>query len=319
MNQKQLLTTPKLIELECPGSTIELEISNQGSPSVSWEDLEEGKLEITESEEKVLIEPTFDQDGLRIVLNIPEQANIKISCIEGSVNIDCAWQGDVSVECPNDLEFECSQCHALSVVCESGSIEIGMANDVAIQTQDADINIGTVAENLAIEAGTSDIEVEEAKVCTISTISGDISLGLVDSATIQTLAGNITIEECHNAAIESTSGDIEIGIVQGDLAIKSVSSEIEIGDLDTSNTVINDVSGTISIDLLRIVEGSVDIRSVSDDISVGIHPETSAGFVLKSNTGEVATPEGEETGEFVIGEGKAAVRITTISGSIEIG
>lgn len=319
MNQKQLTTTPKQIELECSGSIVELEISSQGTPSIEWDDLEDGKLEITESADKTTIEPTFDQDELRVVLRLPEQTSIKIICLEGSVNFDSPWTGDISIECANEIELELPQCQTISVSCDAGSIDIGTAKDITLQTQDADINIGSVTDNLSIDSGTSDIEVEDANHCSIHTISGDISLGLVEEASIQTLAGNITIEECHNASIESTSGDIEIGAMQGDLSIKSVSSEIEIGDLDTSNTVINDVSGSINIDLLRIVDGQIDVRSVSDDISAGIHPDTSAHFVLKSNTGEVTTPDGEESGMFVIGDGNATVKMTTISGSIEIG
>ncbi|MBP7733395.1 MAG: hypothetical protein KA140_06520 [Caldisericia bacterium] len=319
MNQKQLTTTPKLIELDCSGSIVDVEITSQSTLSVEWDNLEDGELEITESDEKTTIEPTFDQDALRIGLRLPEQTNIKIFCLEGSVNIDSAWSGDVLIECANEIEFESSQCQTVSVVCDTGSIDIGTARDIVIQTQDADINIGTVTENLSIDSGTSDIEVEEANQCSINTISGDVSLGLIEDASIQTLAGNITIEECHNASIESTSGDIEIGIMQGNLSIKSVSSEIEIGDLDTSNTVINDVSGSINIDMLRIVEGQIDIRSVSDDITAGIHSDTSAQFVLKSNTGEVTTPDGEESGMFVASTGNAMVKMTTISGSIEIG
>ena len=83
MNQKQLVKTPKLIELECSGSIIELGITNNETPSVEWENLEDGKLEITESEDKITIEPTFDQDGLRIELHLTEQTNIKIICLEG--------------------------------------------------------------------------------------------------------------------------------------------------------------------------------------------------------------------------------------------
>ncbi|NTU60778.1 MAG: DUF4097 family beta strand repeat protein, partial [Caldiserica bacterium] len=251
MNQKQLTTTQKKIEIECSGSVIELEITSQGTPSVEWDDLEDGELEITESGEKTTVEPTFDQDELKISLCLPEQTEIKIVCLEGSVSIDSPWTGDISIECANEIELESSQCQTVSVACDAGSIDIGSARTIAIQTQDADINIGTVTESLSIDSGTSDIEVEEANQCSINTISGDISLGLIESASIQTLAGNVTIEECHKASIESTSGDIEIGVMQGDLSIKSVSSEIEIGDLDTSNTVISDVSGSINIDLLK--------------------------------------------------------------------
>lgn len=319
MNQRQLTKTPKQIELDFSGSVLELELTSQGEPSVKWDDFEDGELEVTATDEKTTISPTFDQDDSKIELCLPEQTPIKIYCMEGSININTPWQGDITIECANDMELECAQCGSITVTSEAGSIDIGCASNVSIVTQDADINIGCVSGNLAIEAGTADIEIEESNVCTISTISGDISIGIAKTATIQSLAGSITIEECRDAAIENTSGDIEIGSMQGNLSIKSVSSEIEIGDLDTTNATISDVSGSINIDLLRVVEGIVDIRSVSDDISIGIHPETSASFNLKSSTGEIATPEGEESGEFVAGDGKASVRITTISGSIEIG
>jgi DUF4097 and DUF4098 domain-containing protein YvlB len=319
MNQRQLTKIPKQIELDFSGSVLELELTSQGEPSVKWDDFEDGELELSESDEQINISPTFDQDDAKIEVCLPDFLSVKILCMEGSVNIDTPWQGDITIECANDMELECVQCKNVSVSCEAGSVDIGIATNVSIVTQDADINIGCVTGNLAIEAGTADIEIEESNYCTINTISGDISIGIAKTANIQSLAGSITIEECHNAAIENTSGDIEIGSMQGNLTIKSVSSEIEIGDLDTTNATISDVSGSINIDLLRVIDGIVDIKSVSDDISIGVHPETSASFNLKSSTGEIATPEGEESGEFVAGDGKALVRITTISGSIEIG
>jgi DUF4097 and DUF4098 domain-containing protein YvlB len=318
MAKKQIKTNPSRIELDFSDSILELTISAGNEVILEWDEDETGALETTENDGVLTIAQPFDQDETSIRLVAPPATTISIMGIDCSIEIEDPWAGDISVTCANEAEFECSQAGNVSLACETGSIEIGTCKDLAIQTQDADIALGSVTGNLAIDSEMSDIEIENAGTCTIRSISGDIEIGTSGNLTVQSLAGNITVEECKDATIENTSGDIELGVACGTISIKTVSSDIAIGDLDTANTHIDNVSGSVSIDLLKISEGEFILKSVSSDVSIGLHGEASAAFNLKSNAGEITTPEGDESGCFTMGDGKARVSITTISGSIEL-
>lgn len=316
------MTTRKLqptnrIELDFSEAELTLEVLPSSEVELEWDDTESEIITTTENV-TLLISPQSCEDDYQIVLKSPDNVSVGIKCLVGAINFEHPWKGDISIECSNDVEFDCDEAGSVVARCETGSIDINSVAELAVETADADVTIGECTGKLAVESISSDVEIDSGKNVEIKTVSGDIDIGTSEKLEIQTLSGDVTIDEAGDCEIESTSGNIDIGTTSGILKIKSISSEIAIGELATENATIEDVSGTVEIDTLLISKGLMTITTVSDDVHIGVHDGCSATFKLKSSAGEIATPDEAESGIFTVGDGTAEVSITTVSGSIEI-
>lgn len=103
----------------------------------------------------------------------------------------------------------------------------------------------------------------------LKTVSGDIisTLDLSDNKVkLKTVSGDIVIEDVKSPSISTTSGDITVGKVNGKSSFSTVSGDIKVNSL-TESFSISTTSGDITISTMNINKDS-SIKTVSGDIIV---------------------------------------------------
>ncbi len=140
----------------------------------------------------------------------------------------------------------------------------------------------------------------------------------VDSISLQTASGDISVEDAAgDLVIQSASGDIEVRRCSGDLRAESASGDIALAGCSAAIEA-ESASGDIALSLKEQCD-SVSLSSKSGDLSF-THPEDFDASVRCSTvSGDVERDGGDiGAGAFRIGAGLAPVRLSTISGDIDI-
>jgi hypothetical protein len=175
---------------------------------------------------------------------------------------------------------------------------------------------GTLAEVQATSAG-GDIEVVDA----------------ADRINLQTVGGDIRLERARGATtVGTTGGDMEISDITGPLSVRSVSSEVVLRRIETSDLRIQTTSGDVTYEGSVDPKGSYEIVGHSADVHFTIPTGTGASLSLQTYNGDIdsAYPMTLQPGstmrknargrrmETDIGGGGARIRIETFSGDITI-
>ncbi|ALO35894.1 hypothetical protein CMT41_15050 [Colwellia sp. MT41] len=184
----------------------------------------------------------------------------------------------------------------------------------------------------------------------VNTVSGDIlAKNLTQSVELNSISGNIN---SHNLAgkvsLAAVSGDIQDNNSTGRLEIRSVSGEVVINS-QAKEVFFNNVSGNSELNLAEVIELRIrtvsgDIQAtltlvekallkastVSGDLTFTFQKGVDADFSLKSSVGgdidNNITKEKTEHAEYGPGaklnfqtlNGSALVRVSTVSGNIEV-
>ncbi len=227
---------------------------------------------------------------------------------EGAERVDVASKNGrvtVRVILPRNEQSEGTD---LTIMAPRGSrLEISTVSaDVAIRNIDGRQRISTVSGDIAVKDARAQLE--------IKSVSGDLMVSASGSAT--------------ESSMKTVSGDVIIKGVSGRVSGKSVS-----GDVLLAGSAFREVSLISTSGDLRVT-GSVDpkavlkLKTISGDASIRVDGDITGEFDLRTTSGDIDNcfgPEPEEKDHgpgarlrFSEGKGGAEVRVTTMSGDIEL-
>jgi hypothetical protein len=196
-------------------------------------------------------------------------------------------------------------------------INIPIGTKVLATSAGGDIRVrGTLAEVQAQSAG-GDIEVVDA----------------ADRINVQTVGGDLRVEKLRGSTtLGTTGGDMEVHDVVGPLSIRSVSSDLVLRSIESSDVRIQTTSGDVTYEGLVDPKGSYEINAHSGDVRFYVPTGTGATLSLQTYNGDIDSVfpmtlmPGSNTRrgrgqrmEFDIGGGGSRIRIETFSGDITIG
>ena len=184
----------------------------------------------------------------------------------------------------------------------------------------------------------------------VKTVSGDVlAKNVTQSVELSSISGNINSDKlAGKVSLSAVSGDIKDTDSAGRLEIRSVSGEVVINS-QAKEVFFNNVSGQSKLNLAEVIElrirtvsGDLNAKltlnekallkasTVSGDLAFTFQKDVDADFSLKSSVGgdidnnitQVKT-EHDEYGpgaelNFQTANGSALVRVSTVSGNIEV-
>jgi DUF4097 and DUF4098 domain-containing protein YvlB len=197
-------------------------------------------------------------------------------------------------------------------------IDIPIGTRVMTTTASGDVRIrGTLAEVQANSAS-GDIEVVDA----------------ADRISVTTSSGDIRVEKARGRTTIGTSGgDVELYEIVGPLQVRSVSSDLVLRAVESSDLRVSTTSGDIAYEGTVDPKGTYEITAHSGDVQFAVPEGTGASLSLQTYNGDIHSnayrmtlmpgqnlrrTRGQRM-EFDIGGGGARIRIETFSGDITIG
>lgn len=233
--------------------------------------------------------------------------------LSGRDHIEIRGRGG-DLEVWTDLEILVPRGVATRVKLAVGQIE---AADV-----DADLDLDTHSGSVRAENIRGDTRID--------TGSGSVIAARIRGAlTADTGSGKVEVEDVEGDAvrIDTGSGSVRVdGARTRVLEVDTGSGSVRTSDIDATSTTIDTGSGSVTLDLVRLGEGShlIDTGSggvtvvLPRDASVRIHAETGSGGIdLDVPEARIRKVSRDEI-ELEIGESEARLEIDTGSGGIKI-
>jgi DUF4097 and DUF4098 domain-containing protein YvlB len=201
---------------------------------------------------------------------------------------------------------------------EWGPLQITWGGDVEVRVR---CPVGTEIEF----SGASADFMAEGRYGKVSakTASGNISIGDVDGRlAVRTASGDVELQriESEDASLVTVSGDVEIGSVDGRLELRTVSGDVALG-VARGPVQIATTSG--DIELRSLEGGELRVQSVSGDARVGIGRGTKIFVDATSVSGDLASELsmgddlGAEDDEAAEGD-VVPVHVKTVSGDVSL-
>ena len=175
-------------------------------------------------------------------------------------------------------------------------------------------------ESLTVKAVSGDIDVNENlkfEDLTISSTSGDIKMGNVESKSIkiESISGDIKLGNLidEDLRLKTVSGDIKVESAKGKIEAKTTSGTIEIKKFE-GNVELTSVSGDVKSDDFKVT-GNSRVKTTSGNVRMYLNKESNCEIQTKSVSGNVTLPNRRN----VMGvEPYAELNIETVSGNIKL-
>lgn len=203
-----------------------------------------------------------------------------------------------------------------SIECSSRS------SDIDLFVSDAGISVYAEGdEEPGVRVSMGDSAILEIKTGVGSREPSAIRIGVpinVARISLRTVSGDISVDDfAGDLELQSASGDVEVRRCSGDLKAKTASGDIDLSGC-SANIDVESSSGSIELALEEQCD-SVSMSSKSGDLSFAYPGDFDAIVRCSTVSGDVRR-DGEDIGAgvFRVGEGLAPVRLSTISGDIEI-
>jgi DUF4097 and DUF4098 domain-containing protein YvlB len=98
--------------------------------------------------------------------------------------------------------------------------------DVEVTTTCADVTATGPLATLRVVSGTGDVCAEQADRADLRGVSGDVTLGRVDSARVSSGTGDVHIDQLHAGNVCTDGGVITVRVITGPLAVTTGSGDI---------------------------------------------------------------------------------------------
>jgi putative adhesin len=178
----------------------------------------------------------------------------------------------------------------------------------------------------------TDIEVRKiAKEVDISSVSGDVKLtDIQGKAYINSVSGDIVINGVADRLnISTVSGDVDAKVSAQSIEVSGVSADIKVTAETIESAQIETVSGNTSLRGQLTDSGSIRLSNVSGKSIYFSQAELNARIILDTGPGgdivnRISDHEpsrsfiGSEKLKFTLGQGSAQIRMSTVSGEIEL-
>jgi DUF4097 and DUF4098 domain-containing protein YvlB len=205
---------------------------------------------------------------------------------------------------------------------------------VKYHSVNADVDASKIEGGISIEVVNGDIDAKElSRKVRLETVNGDIhSRNLEGQISLETVNGDIDDENSQGKAIRygSVNGDIEVSNLSPRVSVDTVNGDIELSLDVISELEINTVNGDIETFLTLSDRGEFEANSVGGDMEFTFNKDLSASFDIEAHAGGRITNNITEQRakkakygpsswlNFKVDDGDARVRITTVSGRIEL-
>jgi len=189
-----------------------------------------------------------------------------------------------------------------------------------------------IPSNLAVQFGgvATDLDFSEVKNgIDINSVSGNVNLNKVDGRIyINSVSGNLELKALTGQLeISTVSGDVNGTVSSKKLTVNGVSSDIIIKTQQFEMAKLSTVSGDTKLYGQLESDGEIRLNSVSGNSYFYISDELNAKVVLDTGPGgnvvndysnEKPTSSfiGSEKLQFIAGNGKGEIRMSTVSGNI---
>lgn len=266
---------------------------------------------------------THDKDQVRLVGTLDEDAEELVFELRGNgVRIE------VRTPDQNGWGYDDKDGSDLTLYMPSTSpLEVeGVSMDVTASNLQAGTDITLVSGDIQLTKAASNV--------LLKTVSGDITARqLSGDVTLETVSGDI--EDLENQAdrakYQAVSGDVQVSSTSlKRFELQNVSGDVEMRLPAIHSGEVKNVSGDVDVTLALMGTATLDASSVSGDLSFRFSDDVDATFDLKANAGgdiinRITAAEAEESRwgsssslKFTVGSGAARVKMSTVSGSIEI-
>ncbi len=173
------------------------------------------------------------RNTIRIVC--PEHSHVVLSTASGSVHV----HGHVA---------------DVKVITQSGSVEIERAVDVDVRTMSGRVLIGSCVHSCRVVTKSGTVSVGAAHDIGVSTTSARVEVGRTALAAVQTISGSVSVgcEDCATVTARSMSGTVEITLPSGSpatmhLATTSGRIRRDVADGEGATLEVQTTSGAIRI------------------------------------------------------------------------
>jgi len=199
--------------------------------------------------------------SLRIVVTIPERANVDTRTSSGNITI-----GDLR----GDLRASAS----------SGTVHVGdvEGGTIQISTSSGNIRGGALTGRTAISTNASSGRVRLGAVTGPSlshrSSSGSFSAGLLEVAQFdaRSSSGNISVEGVSGSSdVRTSSGRISLGEVGGAVSARASSGSIELSVRQAAPLDLRTSSGAVTINAPSRLAADIDLRGRTFDIARGLN------------------------------------------------
>jgi hypothetical protein len=211
------------------------------------------------------------------------------------------------------------------------NIPAGLVKAIDCQARSADIELYLSDGGVSVQADGDEkpgvrVTVGDSGILEIRTEAGSrepdkLRIGApisVDSVSIRTASGDIAVEDAAgDLELQTASGDIEVRRCSGDLRARSASGDIELAECAAAIDA-ESASGDIALSLDEQCD-SVSLSSKSGDLALS-HPEDfDAALRCSTVSGDVEL-DGRSigAGSYRLGAGLTPVRLSTVSGDIDV-
>lgn len=263
-------------------------------------------------------------------------AEIEISNTSGSVSVQ-GWDREMVEitgtldENVERLEITGDRKHLKIRVILPDRVREGGEADLEVRVPaGAEVSVSTVSADQDIAGLTGEL--------TIASVSGDISVtgGPLKDIEIDSVSGEIDLAaSAPTIEVDSVSGDLTLDApAQGvlpELHAETVSGDMMILD-DLSSCKLTSISGDVTYQAGFPADGSYEFEIFSGDIEIAVPASTGARFEITTFSGEIESDftsvsveregpgRGDKSGHsnFTIGDGRARVRIESMSGDVSI-
>ncbi|MCE1197306.1 DUF4097 domain-containing protein, partial [bacterium] len=211
------------------------------------------------------------------------------------------------------------------------NIPAGLVKAIDCQARSSDIELFLTDSRLSVYAEgdekpgvritAGDSGVLEIRTSAGSREPGSLRIGVpvsVDSIALRTASGDIAVEDAAgDLELQTASGDIAVERCSGDLRVKTASGDIDLAGCSAAIEA-ESASGDITLSLDEQCD-SASLSSKSGDLTLA-HPEDfDAALRCATVSGDIEIDgEGVGSGSYRLGAGLAPVRLSTISGDIQI-
>ncbi|HEY7377642.1 MAG TPA: DUF4097 family beta strand repeat-containing protein [Steroidobacteraceae bacterium] len=274
-----------------------------------------------------------DEQEIDRTLQADPKGDVDISNVAGTVNVTGWDRNEVTVtgslgEGVERLDFTSeAKRTVIKVVLKKSthwgdggdadlSIRVPAASRLDVNTVSADIVVRGVsgAQRLQAVSGevSSDLAAEEAEV---KTVSGDVILRGESKPSVLTLT--------------TVSGNAQATRIAGEITATTVSGDLNLSADTITRARLRTTSGNLSLKGALVGDARVDSETISGDLTFGFKAPVNGEFDVETFSGDISNcfgPKSVSKSEhgpgrelhFTQGDGKASVRINSLSGGISL-
>lgn len=269
----------------------------------------------------------IERDFEHVLSNVASDGVVEVDNTAGEITIHGTNRREVRVKAELDEEVEGVEIEqskntvSVRVKHKKGKRNHGGAEIEIWVPEAAALDIAGVSAEISVDA----VRGEQR----LKSISGEIhTLAYAGNVTAASVSGDVVVEghgQTKEVRLESVSGDVEGINLHGDIHANSVSGDVAIVDARLTRGRFASTSGNLEISASISNEARLDFETVSGDIDFRVLGKKDGSYDVNTFSGDIDNCFGPEVDDehhsrlrFAIGDEKARIRASTMSGDISI-